>query len=243
MIKPVVYLDYDKISDLMMYLGLNTSLNFNVNLSKKGQNGERYHFHKEYIYPSKYSDYGKVISIKRSFSYYLTIDKREPRQSIMIRIQDLIILRSILSGVSSWFTDDTFGIKNNVLVIHKAKKPMMVNNLAENKYLQFNPIVMTSENTSIQQQGIRITLGDPNIYTDIGIDTFFGFKELIDRMDMFGYAQNMINYLGHPEFGTNSYEFDNNNYIPDEPQQEKSITKAKSRQIPSLEKKKSFFDR
>ena len=46
--RPINYIDYDKLSDDVLYLGSNLFLRMNVSLSNKGDQDQRYHFHKEY---------------------------------------------------------------------------------------------------------------------------------------------------------------------------------------------------
>lgn len=77
--RPINYIDYDKLSDDVLYLGSNLFLRMNVSLSNKGDQDQRYHFHKEYRYDSKYTSSGKLLSIKRSFSYYLSLDKTDTK--------------------------------------------------------------------------------------------------------------------------------------------------------------------
>lgn len=238
------YLDYDKISDDMMFLAKNTIVRFNLTLSKKYRDNNRYHFHREYTYDSKYSDYGKVVSIKRTFNYYLSIDRIDDRnKSVMIRIQDIILLRAKLIEISTWFSDGTFVIKNNKLQIYKKKKPIEITNLAENKFILFEPIVIDYENSNTSYQGIRITLSDMNTYSDITIDNFYGFMYLINTIDMFGYAQNMLNYIQRPDYGTNLVEFNLDEFYKQESFEEPSYeVKARKRQSPITNKRKSVFD-
>ena len=60
------FLDYDKISDILMILNDYINLSFNVSLAYRRDDGTRNHFHKEYCYKSRYIDKGNVISLKRN---------------------------------------------------------------------------------------------------------------------------------------------------------------------------------
>ena len=44
----VTFLDYDKVSDDLMYFDRDVYLRFNVLLANKGKDGNRYHYLKEY---------------------------------------------------------------------------------------------------------------------------------------------------------------------------------------------------
>ena len=98
----VEYVDYDKITDDMMYLGNNINLRFNVLLSKKNSSidNSRRFFHSEYRYESKYDDTQVAVTIKRCFSYYMSIDVGGDNwdRSVMIRIQDIIILYAVINN-------------------------------------------------------------------------------------------------------------------------------------------------
>ena len=236
----VEYVDYDKITDDMMYLGNNINLRFNVLLSKKNSSTDnsRRFFHSEYRYESKYDDTQVAVTIKRCFSYYMSIDVGGDNwdRSVMIRIQDIIILRELVSMASKWMIDNTFEVKDGNLTCKRRNTLKM--SLPDGKYLCFDPVVIEWNN--IQNQGVRITISDPSIYVDMISDLFLGFKYLIDTVDMFGYAQNMVNYLGRPENGFNLSDFER-----DQQKSEKAMSApvkaSKGRQIPGARKNKSAF--
>lgn len=240
------YIDYDRLSDDLMFIGNSTVLRLNVSLAKPDtKDSTRRHFHKEYAYSTnKYSDKDTVVTMRRSFDYYLSIDKLDAREySTMIRIQDIMLLRMKIHEALNWFNNGIFGTKNSQLYIFKHPEPAIVSGLAENKLIIFEPIVISWEDNS-QEQGIRMTLTDSNVYIDIPISKFYGLAYIIDNINMFESAQLLVNYLGRPDFGTNMCEFEQNAYLNDAklPQEEIDII-AKNRQIQSKEKKKSFFDK
>lgn len=238
MIRPIEYIDYDKISDDILYLGSKLYLRMNVSLSSKDGNS-RYHFHREYNYQSEYGDDNGFMSIKRSFYYYLSFDKTDEYTNVMIRPQDMILLQNSLKRVAEWFDNGTFGVMDNKIVITKKRRPIVINGLAGNTYLQFDPIVINYDDGQIQ--GIQIILGDPLINAAVNVDNFFGLLYTINTFDMFTSAQNMINYLARPDFGTNMTEMrreiPRNNTI--EQQEQKPKRKKKESKEPN--KNESFF--
>ena len=242
MTKPIILFDdYDKISDDVLYLGSKTYLRMNVLLSNKFDKDNvprRESFHKEFRYDSKYSN-RKLITIRRSFSYHLSIDKTDSRVSINIRPQDIILLRSKLKMVSSWFDDGTFGSKNNQLIVYKQRQPIVIQGLLFNNYIQFDPVAIIWEQTGSQEPGVRMTLSDPNEFIDIPVDKFFGLMYVIQTINMYESAQLLINYIQRPEYGTNMYEFEESNFLRDQP--ERDMVGVDNRQIPT--QKKSFFDK
>ena len=245
MVKPLVaYDDYDKIIDDIVYLGSKLYLRMTVVLSNKyDKDGQFYResFHKEYRYASKYSK-SKLVTIKRSsFEYYLSLDKTDTKASIWIRPQDIIILRMKLSEVSSWFTDDTFAIKNGSLIVYKRKQSILIKKLMFDKYLQFDPVVIIWENTGEQVQGVRITLGDQNEFVDVSMNKFYALLYIIQSINMYESAQLLLNYIGRPENGTNLVDFEENSMLRSYEQEEKDMIGVDNRTIGK--QKRSFFDK
>lgn len=235
------YVDYDRMSDDIYYIGGNGKLNLKMNVAfaKKMDDGSRRHFYHEYQYDSKYIDTGQVVSIRRSYEYYLTIDSYEDKDklnSIMIRPQDMILLRAKLSEVLNWYNSDIFAQKKDKLIIVKRPTPIQIGGFPEMKTITFEPVVIDYETG--QSLGVRMTLNN-NIYSDINLDRFYGFVYIINSFDMVASAQMMLAYMGRPEFGTNRIELDRN-FNEDE----STIPEPKiaERKLPSGNKK-SFFDK
>lgn len=241
------YIHYDRLSDDLLYLGNSTLLRFNVTLARvNSKDGTKVSYHKEYKYPSdKYIDADFAMTMRRSFDYYLSIEKVDAKESsVMIRVQDIILLRMRLKEVASWFSNGTFDIIKGDIKIVKRPTPVMIEGLAGNKMIMFEPVVIVWDNTNEQQQGVRMTLSESSTYVDISINNFFGFMYLIDTIDMYGAAQNLVNYLGRPALGTNLTEFQDNRYLMDHTEAvEPSVIKAKERQVPYPNRPKSFFDK
>ena len=205
--KVISYIEYEKISDTMLYLGNSVLLKFNIKLAKKGMDGRRYHFHKEYQYPSSYINSENNITIKRDFEYFISIESSKSQDFFcMITVNDILLVRAILNNVAKWINGSikTFGIKNNKLVLYGKHDPIEIQ-LSTGKSISFEPVVITNAN-DIQSQGIRMYID--NSYTDISANNFMGLVYLIQTIDMFSSAQIMINYMcGNPFIGHNTYSF------------------------------------
>lgn len=230
----MTYLDYDKISDDLCWLGKSIVVRMVVGLSNK-YNNERKHFHKEYGYES---NFGTLYTIRRSFSYYISIDHLHNKESVIISIRDILLLRMKINDAFRWFSDGTFAIKKDNLIITDRKK-CIIDGLTCKKEMMLEPIIIEDEQ-KVQSQGIRMTLVNTETYSDIHINAFAGFVYLMNQIDMYTAAQNLINYVGRPEFGTNLYTFENPNYGLNQPQPENNI---KIRELPKKDSNKSFFDR
>ena len=238
--RPIEYIDYDKISDDVLYLGDKLYLRMNVSLSSKKDPDMRYHFHQEFEYPSPYGRNGYLRSIKRSFTYFLSLDRKDiSGGGRRVRDKDMFLLKEKLKLVTDWFGDNTFGTKKKNLIIKTKREPIILPGLANQKYLQFDPIVIVYESTGEQTPGVRITLGDSSIFADISVDKLFSFKYTIDTFNMYLSAQLLINYLGRPEFGTGLRVLENNEFIEDH---DTGASIKNKRDIPN-KKPKSFFDK
>lgn len=240
--RPISYIDYDKLSDDVLYLGNKLTLRMNVSLSRKQEPDNRYFFHKEYSYGSLYSK-RKLISIKRSYDYYLSFDKSDLRNIVIIRPQDMIVLQRALERAVLWFEDkehNAFYVKNKKLIVKK-QKPIVVEGLAMDGYIEFQPIVLLTENDNKQSPGIRLTLGREDCFSDITVDKFYGLVYTISTFRLYEAAQNLLNYLGRPEFGTNLYEMEDN--TPPVTEDEEKMTGAKNNRMIPTTRPRSFFDK
>lgn len=239
MMNGIEYIDYDKISDDLCWLGNKCIVRMVVKLANKTKDGNRNHFHREFKYQASYVDKREVITMRRSFDYYISIDHLETKQSILITVKDILLLRMQMSEVFKWFYDNTFALKKNKMIILDKKKPITVDGLiGSGKYLSFEPIVYIDWEEK-QSKGVRITLGDPEIFADIPANVFAGFMYIINSIDMFTAAQNMINYIGHPDFGTNLLRFEKSEYVSGD---EKVGNIIKNRTIEPKKKIGSYFD-
>ena len=231
--------DYDKISDDLYWLSKTMVMRFNVALSYQNKDGDRIYHHKEYTYGSKYNNTDYAFIMKRSFQFYITIDDLDDyNNSVLIGVKDILLFRAKLQEACSFFTDGTFGQKKNNLIIAKSRNPIIISGLASNKYISLNPIIIQYDETSPQQQGIRLSLSDTS-YADMSIDKFYGLIYIANSINMYQSAQLMINYLGRPSLGYNlkEYNYSDNKYEEAEPPEGKS-TKRTIRNRTS----KSYFD-
>lgn len=239
------YIDYDKISDDLYFLGGGAKLvlRMNVSLARRSKEGNRQHFYSEYQYDiDKYLDKGSVISMRRRFDYYMSLESLEDKDfltGIMIRPQDMILLRSRLADVLPWFSSDIYIVRAGKLMIVNRPSTITIDGFPGGKSISFDPIVIDWEDNN-QSMGVRITLSG-GIYSDVTIDRFYGFIYTINSMNMIQSAQAMLAYMGMPEYGTNRYEVDTGYSEPQKEIVEKNPI-IKERQIRNANKGKSYFD-
>lgn len=215
----IVHNDYEKISDICMWLSNEYVLKFTVELNKHNDKFGKINYYKEIGYTSN-GEY--KVNINRDFIYYLSIESLHRNQNgnkiqIRITINDIYFLKYKLNQITSWFTnkeyENLFVKKDNKIIIIDKVDPIIIN-CAFNMYIEFEPSVFTYENSNEQIPGIRIFLSSDSVSFFMNVNTLFSFKYFIDTFNMYQSAQNMLNYLGRPENGTNytGYEGNYNQY-------------------------------
>lgn len=237
---------YDKLCDKVMYLGYNTVLRMNVLLSRANKDGTRNHYHHEYKYSSsKYIDTNELMTLRRDFDYFLSIEnirnENGYRETINIRIQDMMYVRDQINQAGQWFRMDLFGKKNNKLVMLGKVEPIFITKLQFDKYLKLEPIIIKYEDGN-ECTGVRMSLSSDNDFVDINLDTFMAFTYTINTIDLFASAQRMLNYLQRPEYGYNLYTFSNSNKFEAQYPDEGYIS-APKRQIQPQTKQNTFFNK
>ena len=228
LINPLTFLDYDKISDIIMYLSKEVTVKFNVSLASKSQEGQRLHYHQEFEYGSKFNNRSNGYSVRRNFDYYISIDvKNDYESGIMIKPANMIMLRLKLNQVAQWFTK-LFVIKDDRLVIVGKFEPIMMN-ISEYKAIKFLPQVIQFEDGAFKE-GVRMILNsEESVYVDLTIDKFMELYYFIDSVDMYNCAIVLLNYFGAPEPGTNMFSMDggNNRYQNQDPYYDRYEKKEK----------------
>lgn len=201
------YTDYDRITDRLMYLSSNITLNFTVTLSKKDKLGNRTHIHYETEYASKYKDQNMSRSIKRDIIYYFTLDNiQDFANGLVLFPQDIEILKMLLNQqILPWFfgSNRVFGIKEDKLYVKEFGNPVVYAQ-SDYKFVSFNPIVFEYEDGKYKE-GIRIYLNNQEAFADLDIDKFMQFVNIIKCTDMYNAALSIINYVKIPPYGINNH--------------------------------------
>ena len=236
-------MDYDKITDDVYYMGNGVYLRLNVILARRREDGTRRHFISNYKYQSKYIDQGKVITMRRSFDYFLTLESIFDRtQNVMIRVQNMILFKSKIREAVKWFSDNrVFGLKRNKLIIAGKPDPIILTGLAANKTISLEPVVINYEDSQEQKPGIRVTLNESSVYTDMSIDNFYGLVYIVDTFNMYQSAQIIVSSLGHME-NAMVMEYDNEDVNEHENEVPNSIKAKDGRKPIGLKQNRSYFD-
>lgn len=210
LIDPMEFMKYDKISDDVYTLGPNTVLRFNVSLSKITSDGKRYHYYKEFEYQSRASNQDTLITVKRNYDYYLSIENVQKNRTtddkafIRIGIQEYPKFRAQLEVVYSWFHSKEFkrlfARNKGKLVLTSPVPEDAINGYPQNKFIRFVPtIIDKGEGKDRLEPGIEMDLSSYDNYVLMNYDRFMGLYYLIANFSMYQAAQNLVGCLGLPE--------------------------------------------
>lgn len=241
-------LQYEKITDDLCILGVNTILRFNVSLASKTQDGQKKLFHSEFEYRAdKYTNLNRVCSIRRTFDYYLSIENLRVndngvKEFIMIRIQDILYVREQFELATKWFRDakyeNLFARSKGRLVMLGTVEPIKILGLAMDKSLMLEPIIINYDETN-QTTGVRLYLSSRDNYVDMSIDKFMGVVYLLSSINMYESAQILLNYIQRPELGSNSFSLGNRG----EEIVEDGYVESRNNNRKINQKQKSFFEK
>ena len=243
-------MEFDSIVDDVLHLGSGLYLRMCVKLSKKNKDGNRDYFHKEYRYKSKYIDQEYSRTIKRSFDYYLLLEKKKYNDGdvdcyIQIRPMNMIVLKSILTKCGAWlYNNEIFRLRDGKMSLAKKVDMVKVYGFSLDKWLGIEPTIVYYENTNTYDKGIRLYLSSESKFIDITGNNFMALCYTIGNFDLYGTAINLLNYLGRPEEGTNLYTIKDESFINED--LEGAVVSNTNRKInipPKEPTKKSFFDK
>ena len=212
LIEPITINNLKKIVDDMYALGPNVVLRFNVECSRNVGN-KTYPFYSEYEYPCDTGSVDSLVSIKRVYDYYLSIEnvkKDDNGNKVFIRISvnDFLMFRNAIDVITSWFTEkkykNLFAINSTgALIIAPPIPSHAITGLPMGRYLEFVPTIIDKGMANAdKERGVRMFLSEDSSFVDLNLNKIAGLKYLLEKCDMFGYAQNLANAV-NPILGTN----------------------------------------
>lgn len=193
---------YDRISDDIIPLGKNAVMRFNVSLNSNTGNNLRF-FHQEFEYNSKKSPQHSLVSVKRVYEYYISVENYvQPADTskafIKVTVKDFVLLKSMLKACIAWHTDPKFAhlfVKdgnNNVFMCAPIPEPLELKLSQMGKYLKFEPFVVHNSRTGMDEPGLLLTMSDPLNTVEINIDRLMAIYDILSNMNMFAVAQSMV---------------------------------------------------
>jgi hypothetical protein len=213
---PFYFIEYDKISDVLMWFNSNYYLKLNVKLSRNDKNSNRIPFHSEYKSYSKVNDY-ETYMIRREYNVFYSIEsniKDIKNNYIYFNPGDVYVLNMLINNIIiPWFFGDSriFGKNKDDELCIKNRNFSRVN-LPVNggQYISFLPtIIKFNDGNAIE--GISICINSDEIFFDITADRFFNFAQIISNTDMISTATSMLNYVKSKPYLVNYKDFTNEN--------------------------------
>ena len=195
---PFIFLDYDKISDVILWFDRNYYMKLNVRLSKNDKNGNRMPFHSEY--KTSFKD-NITYSIRRDYSVFYSIECNDKsiadRNYVYLYPGDVYVLSMLIeNNMMPWFFGNTriFDKNKDDKLYIKPEVDRVYLPLNGGGFLSFLPTVIDYIDDTCKE-GINIGMNRDNVNFDINVDKFFQFTYIITRMDMMSSAISMLNYV------------------------------------------------
>lgn len=211
---PITFLDYDKVSDTVMWLSPTCALKFCVRLKYRNKNGDYISFHSEYKTYSTTTE-RELLSVSLNQSAYFSIEcKGDKRDYIIIRPNDISVLKMLYEKtILNWFIGDNkvFSIVDNNITITGKYTPVEVA-INEQSYLKFSPIRISFDNGDMKE-GLRIVINNSENFVDLTIDKMFEFFYYICNTDILNAAFNLLNYIKMNPYGENLVDLSSNRKV------------------------------
>jgi hypothetical protein len=197
---PFLYIDYDKISDVILWFNRNYYLKLNVRLSRNDKSGNRIPFHSEY--KTEYNN-NITYSIRRDYSVFFSVECNDKsiadRNYVYLYPEDVYVLNMLINNnILPWFMGDNriFGKdKENKLYLKYTDVERQYLPLQGGGFLSFAPTVIEYVMDDTCKEGINVGINHDNITFDITVDKFFQFAYILANTDMISAAIGMINYV------------------------------------------------
>lgn len=206
----IQFIDFDKISDTIMFLSNDMTLSICLPLNTKAKDGKIKNFHSEYKYYSNQLN-KESYSIKRTIQPYFSInDLKDFKNGIMLKINDVWMFKMLVDNrIMPWFVGQNriFFFDNNKRLQIKGKYDIQELRLNDYSYLAFAPIVIRFEDGS-DKEGVRMIVNSKDRYVDLTIDSFISFYCLLTKTDLYNAGANLANYVKTAPYDCGLYNCD-----------------------------------
>lgn len=207
--KPFTFINYDRISDTLMFLSPGVTLKFVVDLTRLDRFDNEKSFHSETKFQSK--KFGRdSYSITRSYNCYYAINfKDDFSLGCMLRPADVQVLNMLIdTSIMPWYVGNNrvFNMIEDKMVINKPYTDVTLP-LSEVAYIRFNPVVINYEESNSYKEGIRLEINGRDNCIDITLDKFMEFVYIMQNTDMITLASTMLTYVKCPPYQVNASNF------------------------------------
>lgn len=200
---------YDKVNDVICRLNRGAvTVQFSVVLNKKDKIGKSNNYYHVYEYQSnKYVNANYARSIRRDFSYYVTVKTAGSSKALLIKPENMYLLRAGLTKTIEWFTTERykglFKISNNILVVDRSIEVGTVTiPAAYDKDIKIAPSVINI-NDSVTT-GVKMKFGDEQTIP-VTLEELYAFHYHMMELNMYQAASTIISSLETPELNESNY--------------------------------------
>ena len=253
-----VFHQYDKITDNLLFFGGNVYLKMVVDLGNKNSLGGKVPPLSEYKIPSdKYNNTDYIISAKRKFKYYLSLDYPNPAESSDIKTKSVPIYTYSILGLLDKMkefdkhVEKAFAYKRNKLVLLSDSIVSVSSYPSYTNVIEFVPdIYYRGIDHDIPDLGVKMILNNEYSVTFPLNTVWKSFLYLIQTSDLYGWGSSLVSGYMSRITGTNIVDIQNgttssfDKYKPSGVDEDvKTDTKVKrTKPITEKDKKRSFFD-
>lgn len=210
----IIYSDFDKISDVILFFSNDLTLSICMQLNKKNKDNKISNFQQTFHYISKNLD-KESYSIKRTMQAYFAInDLKDYKNGVMLKANDIVFLKMLIdNNILPWFigNDRIFFLDNQNKLQIRGKWDYQEFKINEYSFLAFAPIVIRYEDGT-DKEGIRMLINSKDRFVDLTIDIFMAFYYYISNTDLYNAAANMANYVKMAPYDVGIIDMNANGY-------------------------------
>lgn len=195
----IIYSDIETVSDLLLRLNQELSLKMNVRFGHTNmKTNERESYIKGYLIDGqRYPDNPRVVSIKRDFDYYLSIESWSNRTMyFQMRPVNMISVLNAFNRAYNWLVNEKlWKYRDNTLYLINEPDEIFIYNLyPKDVTVGIKATVMYDDQGNFCR-GIRLTIGDRLNFSDIGMNNFGAMCYILKTLDMYTAACTIVNSL------------------------------------------------
>lgn len=200
--------NYNKIDSLICYVGGKAVLKMNVILSDT--KAERYRDLSYHMETDFYSDKAdrRLVNIKLNYRYFLTLETigkyNAEREYIVINDSDMFQFREALRGLYTEITaSDLYAEREGKLTMVR-DSPSFGVRLPFKKKVVFHASTIT-DSEDFNHPGALMYVNSKDLVISLSVRDIEGLLYHFETINLFQMAQELVNYFGRPEDGTNRF--------------------------------------
>lgn len=200
--------NYNKIDSLICYVGGKAVLKMNVILSDA--KAERYRDLSYHMETDFYSDKAdrRLVNIKLNYRYFLTLETigkyNAEREYIVINDSDMFQFREALRGLHTEITaSDLYAEREGKLTMIRDSPSFGVRLPFKKKVVFHASTITDSEN--FNHPGALMYVNSKDLVISLSVRDIEGLLYHFETINLFQMAQELVNYFGRPEDGTNRF--------------------------------------